>query len=649
MTRRTTSVARGFRVGTVAALVVACLVALFGPAAVSAQSGADAGRLVIDRVDARGESTVVEGALVGAEPSGLTATVDGEPVDVASVAALGEQGLANDVIAVIDNSGSLPNAAVQLAKQALEPLMPGQGAVARLGVVTTGGGAEVVVGPTDNASRIRSALQGVEPVGISATWDGVVRAGALLDGTSGATTPTVVLFSASAAAAGEARAANAGSALQRVGARLDAIVLPMGTDGAQLPEIVADVGGTLQVIDSDEEIGTAVRNIADGLEGRFRATLPTTVEPGSVVPLSLEVGELTAEVGFSPGFVRVGADELAPVVAGGSGGIFANELIRWLALLLAVTAAVMLVWAVVSLLVRDRSDLTSRLEVYDESYGAEPEVELGHASNISVPMLQRAVDLTGELADQRGLREKVEIMLERANLPLRAPEAIFFLLAASLVLSLLGLLLTGSLLGAVVALVLAIMLPVAVVNFMIRRRQKEFVGQLPDMLTLLAGTLRAGYSIGQGFESVSGEVADPMGRELRRVVTETRLGRPLEEALEAVAQRMGSDDFSWAVMAIRIQREVGGNLAELLLTVADTMTQRERLRRDVSTLTAEGRISAIIIGLLPPGLGVVMFFMNPEYISELFTPGTGYALIATALVSMAIGFAWMKKTITIEV
>ena len=140
-----------------------------------------------------------------------------------------------------------------------------------------------------------------------------------------------------------------------------------------------------------------------------------------------------------------------------------------------------------------------------------------------------------------------------------------------------------------------------------------------------------------------------MGRELRRVVTETRLGRSLEESLEAVAERMDSADFEWAVMAIRIQREVGGNLAELLSTVAETMTQRERLRREVSTLTAEGKMSAIIIGLLPPGLAVVMWVMNPAYISELFQPGLGYMLLGVAVLMMGIGFAWMKKTITIEV
>jgi len=140
-----------------------------------------------------------------------------------------------------------------------------------------------------------------------------------------------------------------------------------------------------------------------------------------------------------------------------------------------------------------------------------------------------------------------------------------------------------------------------------------------------------------------------MGLELRRVVTEARLGRPLEEALEASADRMGSPDFAWAVMAIRIQREVGGNLSELLMTVADTMVQRERLRRDVASLTAEGRMSAIVLGCLPAGLGVIMYILNPKYVGVLFTDPVGIGMLVTAIVSMIIGFLWMRKIINIEI
>src|SRR6476659_1396303 len=131
--------------------------------------------------------------------------------------------------------------------------------------------------------------------------------------------------------------------------------------------------------------------------------------------------------------------------------------------------------------------------------------------------------------------------------------------------------------------------------------------------------------------------------ELRRVVTEARLGRPLEEALDGVAERMASPDFAWAVMAIRIQREVGGNLSELLLTVAETMVARERLRRDIRSLTAEGRVSAMVLGFLPIGLGFAMWVINPDYVGRLFDTTAGNIMIGVALVAMAVGFFWMKK------
>jgi tight adherence protein B len=237
--------------------------------------------------------------------------------------------------------------------------------------------------------------------------------------------------------------------------------------------------------------------------------------------------------------------------------------------------------------------------------------------------------MTGAFAERQGVLTKVEALLERANLPLRPAEAIFFYLAGVVVVGLLLVALTSNLFGAVLGTVILALIPPGLLSFLANRRRKAFESLLPDTLQLLASTLRAGYSLMQGVEAVSQEVSEPIGRELRRVVTEARLGRPLEESLDGVADRMESGDFGWAVMAIRIQREVGGNLAELLVTVADTMTERERLRRDVNALTAEGRISAIVLVTLPFGIGQI--------------------LLIGAAVLMGIGFWWMKKTIEIEI
>jgi tight adherence protein B len=244
---------------------------------------------------------------------------------------------------------------------------------------------------------------------------------------------------------------------------------------------------------------------------------------------------------------------------------------------------------------------------------------------------------------------KAEGALERANLPLRAAEAIFFYIAAVAVLTLLVLGVTRNPVTTLIVFGLSLFAAPAVLNFMASRRKRKFEQQLPDMLQLLSGTLRAGYSMMQGVEAVSQEITEPMGRELRRVVTEARLGRPLEESLDAVADRMGSNDFAWATMAIRIQREVGGNLSELLMTVGETMTQRERLRRDVKALTAEGRMSAYVLGILPIGLGLAMYTLNPDYMSLLWEDGIGQGLLAGGVMLMLGGFVWMSKIVKIEI
>jgi tight adherence protein B len=304
-------------------------------------------------------------------------------------------------------------------------------------------------------------------------------------------------------------------------------------------------------------------------------------------------------------------------------------------------------YAVAQLVTKADTGLSAMLRPYDEG-GAAEEVDEADSGLAQTAFLQRAVDMTEDFAERQGFLEKVERLLERADLPLRAAEALFFYVAGVLVLGLLGLVGLGVVPGMLLGLV-AMLFPPAGLRTKAALRGKKFVGQLPDTLSLLSGSLRAGYSLLQGIEAVSQEVSEPMGKELRRVITEARLGRDVEDAMEAVAERMDSPDFAWAVMAVRIQREVGGNLSELLLTVADTMVHRDRLRRDVAALTAEGKISAIILGLLPVGLGGFMWLGNPEYMAPLSETGLGQALLGGAFVSAGIGFLWMKKTIAIKI
>jgi len=628
-------------------LAALCAVALFGlvvavPQLVAAQSGDGSPDVLrVEWVDARSDVWSMGVVSSGGPPE---VRFDGEVVPSEVRAPVPA-----DVVIVIDNARQLGNGTVQLAKAAAasvaaEVLADG----GRVGVVSTGGkGASQELALSSDPAAVESAIAAVQPGGDAATWSAFGRAANLLGG-AGRPERVVALLSAPNSFTGTRAAAT--TKLRAAGTQVDAVVLPRGgIDPTGLGSMVANVGGSVRTIASDEEFVDAAAAVSTQLGQGVVVDFAAPVSEGSA-ELEVVAGNLTSEVEVSAGLVEVGASSL--VRSGADVGLvqrlLSSALVQWLAVLLVAIAAIGLIWALLSMVLPDSDSLANRLSVYEEG-GEEEEAEDGGHGVTTVPLLQRAVALTGEVAQRQGLLERVELTLERASLPLRAAEAMFFVGVFAVVGGLMGLVLTRNPLVALATAVLAVLVPKALVDNRVRSRQKKFVAQLPDMLSLLAGTLRAGYSITQGFEAVSREIEDPMGRELRRVVTEHRLGRTLEDALDATAERMDSDDFRWTVMAIKIQREVGGNLAELLLTVADTMVQRERLRRDVASLTAEGRISAMILGLLPPGLGVVMFTMNREYIELLFTPGMGYVMVGAALIAMAVGFAWMKKIITIEV
>lgn len=191
--------------------------------------------------------------------------------------------------------------------------------------------------------------------------------------------------------------------------------------------------------------------------------------------------------------------------------------------------------------------------------------------------------------------------------------------------------------------------PRVVVANKIERRTSAFLAQLPDTLQLLAGSLKAGYGLLQAIDTVVQETDDPTSTEFARVLTEARLGMPLEDALEGMAGRMRSEDFGWVVMAINIQKQVGGNLAALLEVVAGTLREREQVRRQVKVLSAEGRLSAVVLIALPFFFAGYLALVNGEYLGELLSSGIGLAMIAGGIALMALGIAWIRKIIAIEV
>ena len=175
------------------------------------------------------------------------------------------------------------------------------------------------------------------------------------------------------------------------------------------------------------------------------------------------------------------------------------------------------------------------------------------------------------------------------------------------------------------------------------KRNKKFAEQLPDALQLMSGSLRAGFGFVQAISTVGSEVAAPCGDEFRRVKIETQLGKDVDGALREMAERVDSEDFKWIVEAIEIHREVGGDLSEILDTVTETIRDRNGIRRRITALSAEGKISGVVLGGMPFVLAIVIMFLNPTYLRELLDSTMGIVMIVGGLVAMVIGIAWMRR------
>ena len=265
-----------------------------------------------------------------------------------------------------------------------------------------------------------------------------------------------------------------------------------------------------------------------------------------------------------------------------------------------------------------------------------------------IPILNRFSQAAEEEVRKRGMLSGVNAALEQANIPMTPGEAILAMFGLSAVGGVFLAIFSGPITGAIVFGVLLLFF-IFLIRYAGGREKRKFEKQLPDTLTLLSTSLRAGYSLLQAIEAVAAEAPEPTSREFSRGVTEARLGRTVSDALQGIAERTQSQDFEWATMAIEIQREVGGNLAEVLQTVADTMLSRNRLKGEIKALTAEGRISAIVLGSLPFALAIFLWFTNRDYLMPLLESPTGRIAIIAGALLMAGGIFWLKKIVDIEI
>jgi len=253
----------------------------------------------------------------------------------------------------------------------------------------------------------------------------------------------------------------------------------------------------------------------------------------------------------------------------------------------------------------------------------------------------RFVDSTSQLIESRS-GSNLQAKLEKSGSQLRSGEWVLGVVAATLVFASLGLL-RG---GVVVIVLMVIFVPLVAVlllNRRITKRQEAFADQLPDLLQMLSSSLRSGQSLPQSIAGIAPDMASPAGDELRRVVIENRIGRDLIKSFNDLGERMDSIDFDWVVRAIEINYTTGGDLSVILRRLDATIRARNQVAGTVRALTAEGRISGIVLSALPPGLLLAVQMMNPAFLRPMFTTPIGNALLVIAGAQLIIGSIWLSR------
>jgi tight adherence protein B len=510
----------------------------------------------------------------------------------------------------------------------------------RVSVISFGRHPLQLTGFSFAASDAEGVLKGlsVDATPGTALYDAVIAAARSLDSTSQAGRVIILLT--------DGRDVSSSSTLDQAVAaarRADASVYPIGIessdfDPAPLRTIARETGGSYHGVGSTAELQQVYSSIAAELRRTWRIAYDTTARPSDRIGIAAHVAgagdaETRTQIPSSFGGAAADPNSALPSAAFSPLGTVVVGLIAGLLVLAAILSLVRL---------RRGSWVKARLA----PHVARTERRVGTKERLS--FLTALFKATEGAFGRRSQWRVVERMLVRGDVPLRVAE--FFWLS-------LGCAVAGGFLfsaaGApgpltLIAMGVAGSIPFGFVSIRVRRRSKAFENQLPDLLTTIAASLKAGHSFKHGLQAVVDESQPPASVELRRVLTEAGLGRPLDDALAGMAERLGSENFGFAITAVTIQRQVGGSLASLFDMVSETVRNRQQFARKIKSLTAMGRMSAYTLIGIPFFIATMISLMNPHYMSPLFHSHTGHLLVFVGLGMMIVGSLLLKKIVSFK-
>jgi tight adherence protein B len=555
-------------------------------------------------------------------------------------------GRAKSVVLAVDRSQSMAGASLRNATAAARAFVAAKGPNDQVEIVTFGHQAVSLTGFSSLSADANAALGGlrVDSTQGTALWDAVVRAANAL-GHQGQPGRVIIVLTDGQDVSSSASFDAAVAAAHRAHALVYTIgIAGRGFTPGPLQRLAADTGGAYQEATSSSQLASVYASIASSLSHTWQLRYVTAARPGDTVRISAEVngaGGATssvtlADTGLSaaqatpPSSVlpaSAWSSSLAPVILAGAVG----------------TLMLLAAWFVGG--ARKGSWLRTRLAPHLGSGERRAKVKRERQGRT---LLRGVVAATERAFANVKQFRAVQRLLTRADLPLLASELLYICVGSGIAVAIVMLIA-----GVPSVLVVLFMLvggaaPIVWVASKGRRRMKAFDNQLPDLLITIAASLKAGHSFRHAIQAVVEEGAEPTARELRRVLTETRLGRPMDDALGEMGERIGSKNLSFVLNAVTIQRQIGGSLAGLFDVVAETVRQRQQFARKIRGLTATGRMSAYVLAGLPFLVAALISVISPTYMSPLWHSSTGHTMVGAALVMLGIGTLILKKIVSFK-
>jgi tight adherence protein B len=548
-------------------------------------------------------------------------------------------GAAKSVVVAIDNSQSMKGRSIVDAAAGARAFIDAKAPGDRVSVFSFGRRALQLTGFSTSSAEADGVLQGLNVDSSSGTalYDAVIAAAKALRATTQPGRVIIVLTDGHDVSSGATLEAAVAAAR-----KADASIYPIGIessdfDPAALRTLAKETGGTYHGAGSSAELQQVYASIASELDRTWRLGYVTSARPGDRILLRVTAAgagaieqTVTVPVAFGQA-VDVPPSRALPAVVYTPIGTLAIGLL----------VGVLFLGALVSLTrIRRRSWVQQRLAPH-----VVQTVQRGNRAD-RLSLLKALFRATEGTFGRHAKWRSIERMLVRGDVPLRPAEFVWLMIGCAVGTALLFGAAGAPALLTLVALGLGGLLPYGFVTFRVRRRVKAFEEQLPDMLTTIAATLKAGHSFKHGLQAVLDEAQPPASDELKRVLTEAGLGRPLDDALGDMADRIGSENFGFAITAVTIQRQVGGSLATLFDMVSETVRNRQQFARKIRSLTAMGRMSAYTLVGVPFFIAGIVSLMNPEYMRPLFHTHAGHLLLFAGVGMIAFGSLILKKIVS---